>query len=319
MKRLVLGVLALAFSGLAAAQPFPTRPLRLIVPFAAGGGADIVARLLSVKLQESLGQPVSIDNRPGASEIIGMTLLTQSPPDGYTMLQSGSTLALNPMIYAKLPYDTERDIAPIAKLLDIPLVLVVNPSVTANTTRELVQLAKSQPGKLNYGHIGDGSVHRLAMEWFKSVAGIDVAPIAYKGVAPAGAALISGEIQMILTGLSTGLPQAKAGKMKAIAVTTPMRVAIAPDLPTVAETYPEIALTPFYAMVGRAGTPADILNRLSSEIAKALNAADVRERLAQLGLVPSPSTPAELANELRVEAQLWARLVKLIGLKPQQL
>lgn len=318
MKRILLGFLILAFSGLAAAQAYPTRPIRLIVPYAPGGGADIVMRMLGAKLQESMGQPVTIDNRPGAGEIIGMTLLAQASPDGYTIGQSGSTLALNPMMYTKLPYDTERDFAPVAKLLDVPLVLVVNPSVRANSTRELVHLAKSQPGKLNYGHIGDGSPHRLVMEWLKSVAGVDIVPIAYKGVAPAGAAVISGEIQMILTGLSTGLPQAKAGKMKAIAVTSAKRVAAAPDLPTLAETYPEIASTPWYAVVAPAGTPADIIARLSGEFAKALNAADVRERFAQLGLVPTPSTPTELAQLIHAEAQLWGRLIKMIGVKPQQ-
>ena len=316
--RLLSALLALALCGQAAAQAFPSRPIRWIVPYPPGGGTDAVSRLVGQKMQESTGQPVTVENRPGASELIGMTALAAAPGDGYTIGLTGNTLALNQLMFVKLPYDSERDFTPVARLVNVPLVLVTNPSVPASTVKELVQLAKSQPGKLAYGHIGAGTPHSLAMEWLKQMAGIDMLGVTYKGVAPASTAVVAGEVQMMFTGLSTGMPLVKAGKLKAIAVTPSRRAAGAPDLPTIAESgYPEFDINTWYGMIAPASTPPDLVNKLSIELGKAVNSPDLRQRFAEMGVVPAANTPAELAQLLRSEGQLWARIIKAAGIKPE--
>ncbi len=316
--RLAVSLAAFAFSGIALAQTYPSRPIKLIVPYPPGGGTDTVARLVGQKMQESTGQPVVIENKPGASELIGMTALAQSPGDGYTIGLTGNTLAINPLMFKKLPYDSDRDFTPVARLVNVPLVLVTHPSLPATTVKELVQLAKSQPGKLNYAHIGTGTPHALAMELFKMLTGTDMIAVTYKGVAPASAAVVAGEVQMMLTGLSTGMPQVKAGKLKAIAVTPAKRVPAAPEVPSIAEAgYPEFDVTTWYGIIAPSATPADIVAKLSSELGKAVNAPDLRPRFAEMGVIPAATTPAELAQLVRGESQLWTRIIKAAGIKPE--
>jgi tripartite-type tricarboxylate transporter receptor subunit TctC len=316
--RLAASLAAFAFSGIALAQVYPSRPIKLIVPYPPGGGTDTVARLVGQKMQESTGQPIVVENKPGASELIGMTALAQSPGDGYTIGMTGNTLTINPLMFRKLPYDSDRDFTPVARLVNVPLVLVTHPSVPATTVKELVQLAKSQPGKLNYAHIGTGTPHALAMELFKMLTGTEMIAVTYKGVAPASAAVVAGEVQMMLTGLSTGMPQVKAGKLKAIAVTPAKRVPAAPEVPSIAEAgYPEFDVTAWYGIIAPSATPADVVAKLSSELGKAVNAPDLRPRFAEMGLFPASTTPAELGQLVRGEVQLWTRIIKAAGIKPE--
>ncbi len=292
------------------AQSYPSRPIRFIVPYAPGGGADVACRIIAQKMSESMGQPVIVENRPGASEIIGNQALAQSAPDGHTVGFISNSLAINATLQPKMPFDPQRDIIPVTRLVNIPLIMVVPPSLPVNSVKELVALAKAQPGKLNYASFGIGGPHALAMEWFKTVTGTDIVAVTYKGVAPGMGALASGEVQVMLTGLTGAMAQIKAGKIKPIAVTSSKGVAVMPDIPPIARDYPEYDLSTWYGLGVPAGTPANVVNRIHDEVTRALNAPDVRQRFDGLGVETSPMPQEAFIALLRQEIQLWAKVIK---------
>lgn len=300
------------------AQEFPTKPIRIIVPYPPGGGTDTAARPLAQKMTESMGQPVLVENRPGASEIIGTEAVARAAPDGYTLLLTTNAFAINAAQQMKLPYDPARDFAPVAPLITTPFMLVANPRLAAGSVRELIALAKARPGKLNYASLGSGTPHHLAMEWFKQLAGVEIVAVPYKGVGPGLTAVMAGEVEMMLTGLTAGLTQVKGGKLRAIAVTTSSRAPAAPDVPTIAESgYPEYAALAWYGVLAPAATPAGVIARLNDGFVKALNAPDIRARFAKIGVDPAPGAPAALHELIRRETQLWTKVIEATGIKPQ--
>jgi tripartite-type tricarboxylate transporter receptor subunit TctC len=299
------------------AQDYPTRAVRLVVPFAAGAGTnDIMARLVAQKLTDSLGQQIVVDNRPGASGIIGNDIVAKAQPDGYTMLIMSVPFTANPSLYKKLPYNTERDFAPVTLVAYVPLILVVHPSVPAKSVKELIAYAKTNPGKLNFGSGGPGSTPHLAAELLKSMAGIDMAHVPYKGGAPALADLAGGQIQLMLENIPGTLPLVKAGKLRVLAVTSRTHSPLAPEVPTLDE-----AGVKGYEIIGWNGifvpakTPRPIIHKLYSEIARALAQSEVKERLATMGAQGVGNTSEEFAIFIRAETAKWAKLVKAAGIK----
>ena len=299
-------------SGAALAQAYPDHPVRIIVPFPPGGPADVLARLVGDKLAQSLGKPFVVENKAGAGGNIGMEQGARAAPDGYTLILAPvGNLTVAPALYASLPYDPAKDFAPITVIASVPNVLIVHPSVPAKSVAELVALAKAKPGSLNYASPGNGSIPHLAGELFKRMAGIDIVHIPFNGVAPASNAVLSGNVQMFFAQSSAALPQWRAGKVVALGVATPKRIAAAPDLPTIAEQgFPGFDATSWYALVAPAGTPLAVIDRLHAEIVRALAEPDVRERIAGLGAEPVGNTPAEFAMMQRAEALRWTRLAK---------
>jgi tripartite-type tricarboxylate transporter receptor subunit TctC len=314
----VLSLLALLLaSQLAMAQQnFPSKPIRLIAPFAPGGALDLIARGLGQKLSEGVGQPVVVENRAGASGAIGSEAVARSAPDGYTLLLGATTThGVNPALNPKLSYDPIKDFTPISLVATIPHVLVVNPALQVNTVQDLVRLGKTgRP--LNFGSAGNGSPHHLAAELFKSMSGIKAEHVPYKGSGPALADLMGGQLQFISVELTAAEPYMKSGKLRAIAVATAQRVP-GVELPTVSESgYPGFEVTSWYAIFGPAGIPEAITARLSQEIAKAVNSPDLRDRLRGLGTTPIGSTPEQLAAHVRSEVARWTQVVKVAGIKP---
>ncbi|MEO7403920.1 MAG: tripartite tricarboxylate transporter substrate binding protein [Burkholderiales bacterium] len=322
MRKCFIGLLlgaSLAFgAALSVAQSYPNKQIRFIVPYPPGGGTDIVARAIAAKMQESMGQPIVIDNRSGASEMIGTEALVRSAADGYTIGMVTNSIAINPAIQPRVAYDAARDLVAVSNIVNVPFMLVVHPAAPYSTVREFVAAAKAQPGKLNYASLGSGSPHSLAMEWLKTLAGIDVVAISYKGVAPAITALSAGEVPVGFSGLTAAMAQVRAGKLKAIAVTPAQRVSIMPDIPTIAESgYPEFDLMTWYGVMVPTGSPPEIIAKLNAEIAKALAAPDIKQRFAGIGIEAAPTSAAEFATRIRNELQLWARIVKLTGAKAE--
>jgi len=295
-----------------AADVYPAKALRLIVPFPPGGPADALARLVGDKLSASLGKAVVVDNRPGAGGNIGMELGARSAPDGYTLvLAPAGNLTVNPFLYRNVPYDVGRDFAPVTVIAAVPNVLVVHPSVPAKSVAELVRHAKAHPGTLNYSSPGNGSGAHLAGELFKSMTGVDIVHIPFNGIAPAVTAVVGGQVQIMFAGAPSALPQVKAGRLVALGVASPKRIAAAPDLPTLAESgLPGFDVTSWYSIVVPSGTPNDIIARLRSAIASALTQPDIQEKLAGLGAEPIGNTPAEFAAMLKVETAKWGKIVK---------
>ena len=314
----VLPAVALAAStsvALAAeSQTFPTKPLRFVVPFAPGGGADLLARLTGIKVAESFGQQVVIDNRSGAGGNIAAEVASKSAADGYTLLQANVAHAISTTLYRKLNYDLLKDFAAVTQLAATPFILAVHPNSPANSVRELIALAKSQPGQLSYGSSGNGGPSHLGTELFKSMAGIDVRHIPYKGGAPAATDLISGQIQMMFNTPPVILPHVRSGRMQGLAVASVNRIPAAPELPTVAEAgVPGFELSTWYGVMVPAGTPPDVIKKLHGAFVAALKAPDVRERLANENLEIVGSTPAEFAAYVRAEIPKWAKVVKASG------
>ena len=310
-----LAILAFTASGSALAQSYPAKPIRLIVPFAAGGTGDVLGRLIAPKLGESLGQPVVIDFRPGAGTTLATDLTAKSAPDGYTILLSASTtMCINASLYSKLPYDTLKDLAPVTLLASIPNMLVANPGLAANTVQELIALAKSQPGKLNYASPGSGTTPHLAGELFRTMAGIDMVHIPYKGAGPAITDVLGGHIPMLFDNIPSVKPQVVSGKMKALAVTSARRSSAMPDVPTFAESgLPGFEANSWWAILAPAGTPREIIARLNSELVKILQSSYIKERFASVGAEPAGSTPEEAAAHIKVEVAKWAAIVKASG------
>ena len=311
---------ALIASAGAGAQSYPAKPVRLIVPFAAGGGADYVGRIVGQKFLEALGQPLIIDNRGGAGGAIGTELAAKAPADGYTLLLgSAGPLTIQPGLSARLPYDPIKDLAPITLVSSIPYVMVVHPSLPARSLRELVSLARAKPGQLNFGSPGNGTTTHLATELFKQLAKVDVVHVPYKGVAPAVNDLLAGQTQFMSGDLSTLMPQVKAARLRALGVTGATRSALAPELPTIAEAgLPGYEAIGWFAVLAPAATPREIATRLHAAIAKGITEPDARDKLAALGGDVVASTPAEFAARIREDLAKWSRLIRTIGLKAEQ-
>ena len=311
-------VIAIAlFPTCALAQQFPTKPVRMIVPFAPGGGADLVARVVGMKLTEQLGQQVIVDNRAGAAGSIGAELAAKAPPDGHTLLLgSAGPLAINPGLYAKLPYDPARDFAPVSLVTQMGFLLVVHPTLPVKNVKELIALARSRPGQLNYATPGSGSTTHLANELLKSMARIDITHVPYKGVAPAATDLISGQVQMMSGDLSTLLPHVKSGRMRPLAVTSARRSSLTPEIPTVAESgLPGYEASGWFGVLAPAATPQAVVARLNAAVVKGVAGDDAKARLGAFGGEIATGTPEQFANHIRAEAAKWGKVVKALGLK----
>ena len=299
----------------ASGQAWPTRSARIIVPFQPGGGTDIQGRLLAKKLSESLGQSFVVDNRGGAGGLIGAEIVAKAPADGYTMLFSTASLAVNVTLYKKLAFDPLKDLAPVSWFTSAPLVLVVHPSVPAKTVKELVALAKQHRGKLNAGSNGTGTTSHLAIEMLKQRAGIDVVHIPYKGGGGAVIAMMAGEIDMRFSGQLAVLPHVKSGRVRALAVASTKQSTVLPEVPTLASTYPGFEADNWYAMFITAGTPKDIVAKLNAEIVKVLKAPDMREAISKDGAEPVGSTPEELSAYVRREIDKYAKVIKAANIQ----
>jgi tripartite-type tricarboxylate transporter receptor subunit TctC len=317
-RMLLAGAFALTAASGALAQAYPSKSIRFIVPYPPGGGTDIVARLVAAKMTAAMGQPVIVDNKPGASTIIGTELLAKSLPDGYTIGLITDSHAINQVFFPKLPYDSIKDFEPVTQLVFVPLVLVAHPSLNVKSVQELVAAAKAKPGKINYASIGNGTPHQISMEWLKSMAGISMTHIPYKGVAPALTDLVAGQVDVMFTGTSSALPYVKAGRLNALAVSSAKRQPSFPDSPSVAESgLPDFDFMTWYGVAMPAGTPAAIIQRINQEIASALSQPDVKERLAALGVVGAPSSPVDFSAFIKSESVKLARIVKTTGVKPE--
>ena len=302
------------------AQSYPSRPVRIVVPYPPGGIGDTVTRALAQGLTDQIGQPVVIENKPGASQMIGAELVAKAPADGHTLfLGSVTSLAINVNSQKKMPYDPARDFAPVSMAFFSPLYLVVNPSVPANSVRELIALAKAQPGKLTFASIGQGGSIHLAGELFRSMAGLDMTHVPYKGSAPALTDVIGGQVNLMFDAGVSALPQVRAGKLRALAVTSAKRSSSAPDLPTVAEAgnLPGYEATIWFGLVAPAGTPREIVMRLSLEVGKLTRQAVLRERFAPQGVELSASLPDEFAEFIKAEIPKWGKVLRDANVAPE--
>jgi tripartite-type tricarboxylate transporter receptor subunit TctC len=313
-RRLALQAL-LAFAAaaprLSPAQAYPSRPIRVLVPFPAGGTMDSVVRPLAQEMTKALGQPVVVENKPGAGTVIAVDAAAKAAPDGYTLVCIGNSFTVNHTLVRKLPYDSLRDLRPITSLTATPNVMAGNPELPARDLRELVAYAKAHPGKLSYGSNGNGTIQHLAGETFKAMAGIDMLHVPYQGAAPAMNALLGGQIDLIIGNLPEILPQIRAGKFKAFGVTTSQRAQLAPDLPTISEQgYPGFETYAWFGMLAPAGVPDHIVSRLNGELVRALALAEIRSAFAARGLESLPSTPEEFAVFIRSEISKYAKVIK---------
>lgn len=300
------------------AAGYPTKPIRLVVASAPGGGTDFVARVLGQKVTESIGHPLVIDNRGGAGGTVGSDIVAKSPPDGYTLLMVFVNFAIHPSLYPKLPYDPAKDFAPITTLAATPLILVVNPKVPANSIKDLIALAKAPGSRLNYAAPGVGSLGHLAGELFKTMTGTNISHVPYKGGGPSITALIGGEVQMYFSTMPAALAQVKAGRLRAIAVSSAGRAASEPNIPTIAESgVPGYDVAGWFGLLAPARTPRAVVARLNAEFVKALKTAEVRERLTHEGLQPLGSTPEAFAAMLRNDIAKWGKVVRESGIKAE--
>lgn len=317
MKRqILLGALLVAALNAGAAE-YPNRPIRLVVPFGPGSITDVLARTVSLRLPEALGQQVVVDNRPGAAGLIGSDLVAKAVPNGYTIMLGGaSTYAINQSLYSSMPYDSATAFAPITQMSTNGNVLVVNPSLPVKSVKELIAYGKSNPGKLNYASTGAGGSIHLSAEMFKSMTGIDMVHVAYKASPLAHLDLIGGQVQVMFDGLPTALPQIKAGRLRALGVTAGKRSELLPELPTIAESgLPGYVAVNWFGFATTAGAPKDTVNKLNREIVRILNMPDVKERLLSLGAEPVGSSPEEFARFIKSEAARWGKIVRALGLK----
>jgi tripartite-type tricarboxylate transporter receptor subunit TctC len=317
IPRFALALLVLMPWCAGAQTPYPSKPVRFIVPSAAGGGTDIIARAVAQKLSEALGQQFVVDNRPGAGQMIGIELVAKSPADGYTILMAASTLAINSIMYKKVPYDPVRDFAPITQAASLPNILVVHPSLPVKSVAELVEYARRRPGKLNFASAGIGTSPQMSIELLKSMTGIDMVHIPYKGTTPGVVDLLAGQVSVMAPNLLTALPHIKAGKLRALAVTSAKRTGALPEVPTIAETLPGYESAQWYGVLAPAGTSRDIVARLHAEIVRALKHSDVKDRLAADGAEPVGSSPEEFAAFIKSEIDKWTRVARAAGIHPE--
>ena len=307
-----------ATAGLAAAQPsYPARPIRMLVPFAPGGGTDISARVIGQKMTEQLHQTIIVDNRTGASGHIAMEITARAAPDGYTLIMSTvAPMAFSPALFTNLTFDPLKDYAPVALASSTVFAIVVPPSLPAKSVKELIALAKSQPGKLSYASGGTGGASHIATELFQLMAGTSMVHVPYKGAGPGTTALLSGEVDAMFNGVSAAIPHVKAGRLRALAVSSAKRTPLLPDLPTVAESGLKYDTSGWYALVAPARTPRGIVTKLQASLHKAMNEPEMKQRLATQGIEGIAGTPEELGKHLRSELEKWASVVKAAGIKP---
>jgi len=324
MKRILPAILLSALAALALAAPpvlaqtFPTKSIRILVPFPPGGGTDVAARALAEYLQKELGQPAVVDNRPGGNSIIATEAVARAAPDGHTLLLTTDFHSINAAFGAGLPYDSLKDFAFVARVSTSPLMLVAHPATSAKTLGELVAAAKANPGKLSFASLGTSSPHYLGFEWFKRMAGVNILDVPYKGGGPALADLLGGQVNLMFIVAANGIRQARAGKLVALAVTGPARAATAPEVPTFAESgFPEFVLLNWYGILAPAGTPREAVVRLNAAIVAALATPPVAERLAGVGVDPAPSTPEVLEDWVKRDIERYRRIIALTGARPE--
>ncbi len=313
---LLAGILAMLVCDGVLAQSYPAKPVRMIVPYAAGGGVDIVARTLAQVLSKRLGQSVLVENKTGAGSNIGSDAVAKAAPDGYTLLMASPANAINPTLYAKMPYNPTHDLAPIGLVGSVPSVLIVHPSLAARNVKELIALAKSSPGKLTFGTGGNGTSEHLAAEMFKAMADVNLVHVPYKGIAPAIPDLVAGRISMTFVNQVSALPLVKAGSVKALAVASDKRSAALPEIPTFIEQgLSGYRVSVWWGVMGPAGMPKEIVAQLNREIVASLASAEMKERLDILGAEPIGGTPEQFAAFFRDELAKWARAVQVSGAK----
>jgi len=318
MRTLLLAALAAPL--IAQAQTWPSKPIRWVVPYTGGGITDVVTRVVTQKIQTSLGQPIVVDNRPGANSILGSDIAAKSAPDGYTMLTVIAGYAANVTLYqGKLPFDPRKDLTPISLAGVAPLILTANASFPPKDVRELIALAKANPGKVNFGSSGIGAAAHLTTELLKQTAGIDMVHVPYKGTAPALTALMANDIQILVDVPSTLMPHVRGGKIKALAMFSAKRIPGAPEVATMAEAGgPPLESSTWVLFMAPGGTPREIVNRLAQETAKAINESDIKDRFSQIGIEPVGNTPAEAAKFLDAEVAKWAKVITTAGVKAEQ-
>ena len=306
---------SLCSCGMAMAQAYPNKTVRLVVPQSAGGGADILARSVAEKLSKSWGVQVIVDNRLGAAGIIGTQLVAQAAPDGYTLLMGAiSTHAINRGLYRNLPYDPVKDFVPITMIASAPLLVVVHPSLPVKSVQELIALARAKPGQLSFASAGSGNSTHLAGEMFKMLANVDILHVPYKGATPAEIDLMAGHASLMFSSILSAMPHSNAGRMRALAVTSARRTSVMPELPTVAESgLAAFDVNPWYGLFAPAGTPREIVDKINREVLGILQLPDVKERFATLGADPAGTTPGEFATFINVEIEKWTRVIKQSG------
>jgi len=317
-RLLLILVTAWPWVACAAAPDYPARPIRLVVASSAGGASDILARMLGQKMTEELGQQIVVDNRGGASGVIGTDIVAKANPDGYTLLIIQPSLTINPNMMKKMPYDAVRDFAPIVQVVDAAQMLTVNPSLSAKGVKEFIALARSKPGQLTFGSPGVGTSPHITAEFFKLKAGADMRQIVFKGSGPAFVSLISGEVSAMFATVLSSMPHVKSGKIRALGVTTLKRVQVMPDVPTLAETaLPGFETSQWFGILAPKGTPRRIIDRLYQAISRASSRADVKERLAAQGVEVVNRKPEEFAALIKREIAQWGEVIKAAGIKPQ--
>lgn len=325
LARSVYAILSCAFlliafsaAGESFARDYPSKPIRIVVPFSPGGSTDVLARIVGQKLTERSGQPVIIENRPGGGGNIGADQVAKSVPDGYTLLLGGVPHAISASLYSKLSYDLARNLTAIAEIASFPSAIVLHPSLPANSVKELIALARERPGQLSFGSAGNGSPNHLALELFQTTAGVSMVHVPYKGSGQLIGDLLAGQVQLASMGLPVAVPHVQSGKLRAIAVTGPARSSLLPDVPTVNEAgLPGFEVTSWYGIFGPPGLRPDIVAKLNSEIGSAVTATDVKERLAALGAEPSVKSPDQFSRYVREEIARWAKVVKESGAKAE--
>ena len=319
LVRVVAALTAVAFSAVIHAQAYPNKVIRIVVPYPPGGGADITARPIAQMLSERWGQPVVIENRGGASGMIGADIVAKAPPDGYTIMVSASAeVALNVALFPKMPYDPVRDFAPITLATVTPLALVVHPSVPVKSMKEYIAFAEAKPGSLTFGSAGAASPHHFAGEWLKMLTKIDIVHVPYKGMAPAIIDLLGGQIPSGFVTLLPALQHVKAGKLRALAVTTPQRALLLPDVPALAETLPGFDISQWNAVWAPAGTPQDVLDKLSTEIRRIVQSPDYKARMLEQGSEAIGNSPSELAAFQKAEIDKYRKIAQQANIKADQ-
>lgn len=318
-RTLIAALLIFVWAGAASAQAYPARPVRVIVPYAPGGGADFVTRVFGKAWSEGVGQQFFVDNRAGANGNIGSELAAKSKPDGYTLLSvANTTVTINPSLYRQMPIDMQRDLAPVSIMAGQPNVLVVHPSLPARSVKEMVAIARARPGQLDYASASTGSSSHIAAELLRLEAKINITHVPYKGNGPAMADLIAGHVQLMFNNLAPSVSQVKAGKLRALAVTSEKRSGAAPDVPTMAESgYPGVVFNLWVGLLAPSGTPTDVIAKLNAETAKAAQLRDVRERLLGEGTEPYTTSASQMGEIIREETAKWAKVVKAANITPQ--
>jgi tripartite-type tricarboxylate transporter receptor subunit TctC len=316
--RVALALIALAVSGqFVQAQTFPAKPVRFVVPFATGGASDIVGRVIGQKVGDLWGQTVVIDNRAGGSGMIGTELVARAAPDGYVLLVVEPTFAITPGLFSKVPFDVQKDFAPIVQIGQAPQVLVVHPSVPARTVKELISLARAKPGQLNFASPGTGTTGHLGLELFKMMANVDMAHIPYKGAGPAVADLLGGQISVAMVSVSSAQTNIKAGRLRALGVTSEKRFSGMPDVPTIAEAaLPGFDTLQWWGLVAPRATPVDIVNKIAADVGRLAASAEMKERMLALGAEPVASSPERFTAFIRDEIDKWGKLVRASGARP---